>query len=49
MSSMNLTLTWKGLRQPPGLFCTDKTENRRWILKLAELEPRLLCFGHGPP
>ena len=49
MSSMNLTLTWPGLHEPPALFCTDKTENRRSIRKLAELEPRLLCFGHGPP
>jgi hydroxyacylglutathione hydrolase len=49
MSSMNLTLTWRGLREPPALFCTDKMENRRSILKLAVLEPSLLCFGHGPP
>ena len=49
MSSMNLTLTWPGLHEPPALFCTDKTENRRSIRKLAEVEPRLLCFGHGPP
>ena len=49
MSSMNLTLTWPGLHEPPALFCTDKTENRRSIRKLAELEPSLFCFGHGPP
>ena len=49
MSSMNLALTWRGLREPPALFCTDQQENRRSIRRLAELEPRLLCFGHGPP
>ena len=35
--------------EPPALFCTDVTENRRSIRRLAELKPSLLCFGHGSP
>jgi hydroxyacylglutathione hydrolase len=35
--------------EPPGIFTLDPTENRRSIRKLAELEPSLVCPGHGPP
>ena len=49
LNGMNLATTWPGLHQPPAFFCTDVTENRRSIRRLAELEPSLLCFGHGPP
>jgi hydroxyacylglutathione hydrolase len=38
-----------GLREPPPFFCVDPAENRRSIQILAELEPRVVCFGHGPP
>ena len=46
--NMNLLTTFAGLHQPPGLFTLDKEENRRSILKLAALQPAILCFGHGP-
>jgi glyoxylase-like metal-dependent hydrolase (beta-lactamase superfamily II) len=46
---MNLLTTWPGLHEPPRFFSTDPVENRRSIRRLAELEPRLVCFGHGPP
>ncbi len=49
LNGMNMATTWPGLHEPPGFFCTDVAENRRSIRRLAELEPRLLCFGHGPP
>src|SRR5512135_470923 len=49
LNGMNLATAWPGLHEPPVFFCTDVTENRRSIRRLAELEPRLLCFGHGPP
>jgi hydroxyacylglutathione hydrolase len=49
LNGMNLATTWPGLHEPPALFCTDARANRRSIRRLAELEPRLLCFGHGPP
>jgi glyoxylase-like metal-dependent hydrolase (beta-lactamase superfamily II) len=35
--------------EPPGLFTLDPEQNRRSIRKLAELEPSLICPGHGPP
>jgi glyoxylase-like metal-dependent hydrolase (beta-lactamase superfamily II) len=38
-----------GLREPPAFFSADPAENRRSIRRLAELEPRLVCFGHGRP
>ena len=38
-----------GLRQPPDFFTPDPAQNRESARKLAELEPALVCFGHGPP
>ncbi len=38
-----------GLREPPPRFCVDVAQNRRSIRILAELKPRVVCFGHGPP
>ncbi|HEV3117862.1 MAG TPA: MBL fold metallo-hydrolase [Gemmataceae bacterium] len=38
-----------GLRQPPAAFCVDAAENRRSIQKLIDLDPKVVCFGHGPP
>jgi hydroxyacylglutathione hydrolase len=37
------------LREPPALFTVDVEENRRSIQMLANLRPKLICFGHGPP
>ncbi|MFG1793706.1 MBL fold metallo-hydrolase [Nocardia sp. NPDC049149] len=33
---------------PPG-FCLDPQRNRASIRRLAALEPRVVCFGHGRP
>ncbi len=49
LNGMSLLTGLPGLHEPPTCFSTDPSENRRSIRKLAELEPRLLCFGHGPP
>ena len=49
LNSMNLLTMIPGLREPPGFFTPDPSENRRSARKLAELEPALVCFGHGPP
>ena len=49
LNGMNLATAWPGLHEPPGFFTADATENRRSIRRLADLEPRVLCFGHGPP
>ncbi len=49
LNGMNLATSWPGLHEPPSFFTVDVAENRRSIRRLAALEPRLLCFGHGPP
>ena len=46
MVNMNLLTTKVGLHEPPNLFTTDKETNRKSILKLASLKPKILCFGH---
>lgn len=46
--NMNLLTTISGLHEPPGLFTTDRIENRKSIHKLFNLKPKILCFGHGP-
>lgn len=38
-----------GLREPARRFTLDPAQNRRSARKLAQLQPRLICFGHGPP
>ena len=47
--NINFVTGKPGLRQPPRVFCADQAENRRSILKLADLKPAIICFGHGPP
>lgn len=38
-----------GLRPPFDFFTRDIAENRRSAQRLGALEPKLVCFGHGPP
>jgi hydroxyacylglutathione hydrolase len=38
-----------GLHWPPDFFTPDPARNRESARKLADLEPALICFGHGPP
>ena len=38
-----------GLREPLPIFTADPERNRDSIRRIAALEPRLCCFGHGPP
>jgi glyoxylase-like metal-dependent hydrolase (beta-lactamase superfamily II) len=38
-----------GLVEPPEIFTVDVPSNRESARKLAGLEPRVVCFGHGPP
>lgn len=47
--NMNLLTTVTGLNEPPTLFTADRTTNRQSIKKIAALEPRITCVGHGPP
>ncbi|MBI4771515.1 MAG: MBL fold metallo-hydrolase, partial [Chloroflexi bacterium] len=42
-----MRLPW--LRLPFAVFTTDMAENVRSIRRVAELEPSLVCFGHGQP
>ena len=43
-----LTLRPK-LREPLGLPTVDPARNRDSMRRLADLEPSVACFGHGPP
>ncbi|AZB35615.1 MBL fold metallo-hydrolase [Chryseobacterium bernardetii] len=46
--NMNLITTVTGLRLPPHIFTTDQKRNIKSLQKLAELNPSVICFGHGP-
>jgi hydroxyacylglutathione hydrolase len=38
-----------GLHEPKPFFTPDPVRNRASMRRLAELEPALVCFGHGRP
>jgi glyoxylase-like metal-dependent hydrolase (beta-lactamase superfamily II) len=46
--NMNVLTTVPGLRQPPGPFTVDPAVNRESERKVADLEPSVAGFGHGP-
>ena len=46
---LNILTFAYGLRQPPDLFTYDVPQNRASERRLAELDPAVACFGHGPP
>ena len=48
-TAMGMLTTRRGIFAPPGPVNFDTAENRRSMRKLADLEPRLALFGHGPP
>jgi hydroxyacylglutathione hydrolase len=41
--------TGVGLHEPPAKLTPDPARNRASARRLAELRPRLTCFGHGAP
>jgi glyoxylase-like metal-dependent hydrolase (beta-lactamase superfamily II) len=49
LANMNIWTGLPMLREPERIFSLDPDLNRRSAARLAELEPRLVCFGHGPP
>jgi hydroxyacylglutathione hydrolase len=49
MRSINLVTGLPQLGEMPEAFTTDVPESRRSIRKLAALEARTICFGHGRP
>ena len=48
VNCMNLATAIPGLHQPPDAFTPDPVQNRMSIRKLAELDPQVICAGHGP-
>jgi glyoxylase-like metal-dependent hydrolase (beta-lactamase superfamily II) len=49
LNGMNLITTIPGLHEPLRVFTPDPARNRESAKRLGELEPALVCFGHGPP
>jgi hydroxyacylglutathione hydrolase len=49
MRSMNLATGLPQLGEMPEIFTVDVEEARASIRKLAAMEPRTVCFGHGRP
>jgi hydroxyacylglutathione hydrolase len=49
LNSINVTTGLRGLHEPKTYFTADPAANRRSARRLAELEPKLTLFGHGPP
>lgn len=49
LNGMNLLTMAPGLHEPPRIFTVNPAQNRDSARKLAELEPAIVCFGHGPP
>ena len=48
LANINFVTLKPGLLEPPRYFSAEAAENRRSICKLADLKPRIVCFGHGP-
>lgn len=49
LNSANPLTGIRGLRLPYDFWTPDPAENRRSAKRLGELEPALVCLGHGPP
>jgi hydroxyacylglutathione hydrolase len=49
LSHIHIYTGWVMLREPERFFTLDPAQNRRSARRLIELEPKLVCFGHGPP
>lgn len=49
LTNMNVITAMPGLHEPLEVFTPDPAQNRQSARKLATLEPRVVCFGHGAP
>jgi glyoxylase-like metal-dependent hydrolase (beta-lactamase superfamily II) len=49
LNGMSVLTTVPGLHEPLTVFTPDPERNRESAKRLGELEPALVCFGHGPP
>lgn len=47
-TNVNLLSGISGLHLPPNLFTKDKEQNINSLRKLSQLNPNIICFGHGP-
>lgn len=47
-TNMHLLTTIEGLYLPPKIFTSDLSQNIQSLKKIAELNPLIICFGHGP-
>jgi glyoxylase-like metal-dependent hydrolase (beta-lactamase superfamily II) len=48
MANINLFRLEYGLQELPGRFKADPADSRLSAEKIGDLEPELVCFGHGP-
>lgn len=48
-TNMDTITGFPGLHEPRSFFTPDPARNRESMRRLAELEPALVCFGHGRP
>lgn len=48
LNAMDLRTAIPGLHQPPAYFSSDPRQNRASIRLLAEMDPAVICLGHGP-
>jgi hydroxyacylglutathione hydrolase len=49
LCNINIWNGWVMLREPEAIFTLEPAQNRRSARRFLPLEPRLVCFGHGPP
>lgn len=49
IKNINLVTTFEHLGEPPDIYTPDIAQNRQSIKKIAALEPRVVCVGHGKP
>ena len=49
LANLNFLTGKPSLREPPSIFSVDMAQNRRSIQTLIDLQPKVICFGHGPP
>jgi glyoxylase-like metal-dependent hydrolase (beta-lactamase superfamily II) len=48
-TNMDTVTGLPGLHEPKTFFTPDPERNRESMRRLADLEPELVCFGHGAP
>ncbi len=49
LANINFLTGRPKLMEPPKAFSADPAQNRRSMQTLADLRPKIICFGHGPP